>query len=118
MNRKRRWIGIALMLMAGCLLAAVPAWAQEPVKIDINSADKTQLMTLDGIGQAYADRIIAYREANGPFASLEDITSVRGIGPKTLERNRDRIVANPLVKIGVEPQTKPQQAGPRQGQSQ
>ena len=48
-------------------------------KVDINSADRQTLMTLPGIGQSKADKIIAYREANGGFSSIEDIMLVGGI---------------------------------------
>jgi competence protein ComEA len=47
---------------------------------------------LDKVGEAYAKRIVEYREANGQFANAEDITKVKGIGPKILELNKDRIV--------------------------
>jgi competence protein ComEA len=69
---------------------AAPA-ASGPV--NINTADQTALESLPGIGPALAQRIIDYREANGPFASVEDIQNVSGVGPATLEGFRDLIVA-------------------------
>ncbi len=59
--------------------------------VDINRADSLQLQTLDGIGPALAERIIAYREENGPFAAVEDLLQVSGIGESTLENLKDRV---------------------------
>ena len=62
-------------------------------KIDINSASVESLVSLPQIGEVRAAAIVAYREANGPFASAEDILNVAGIGPATLEAIRDLIEA-------------------------
>ena len=66
----------------------------EPV--NINTANAEELATnLNGVGPKKALAIIEYREANGPFFSPEEITKVKGIGPKTLEKNqKDIIVRN------------------------
>lgn len=50
----------------------------------INRATSEELQTLPGVGPALAERIIAYREANGPFSSLDDLDNVSGIGPALL----------------------------------
>jgi len=60
-------------------------------KININTASAQELETLPGIGPAYAERIIRYRQEHGPFQRIEDITQVKGIGPKTLEKIEDFI---------------------------
>ncbi len=63
-------------------------------KIDINSADVETLdRELKGIGPKKAAAIVEFREKNGPFQSIEDFTKVSGIGEKTLEKNRDKIIA-------------------------
>ncbi len=64
------------------------ASAAAPVRMNLNTADAALLQRLPRIGPALAGRIIAYREANGPFRRVEDVTRVRGIGEKTLEKLR------------------------------
>ena len=59
--------------------------------ININSASLSELDSLPGIGPAYAQGIIDYRDANGGFKSIEDIQNVKGIGPKTFEKLKDQI---------------------------
>lgn len=59
--------------------------------VNINTAGLEQLTTLDGVGEATANRIIADREANGPFAAIEDIMRVSGIGQKKFDAIKDRI---------------------------
>jgi competence protein ComEA len=61
-------------------------------KININTASVEQLMQLDRVGASYAQRIVEYREKYGPFQAPEDIMKVKGIGMKTWEANKDRIV--------------------------
>ena len=53
--------------------------------VNLNTADATVLQTLPRVGPALADRIIAWREANGGFRSVDDLLSVSGIGDKTFE---------------------------------
>lgn len=59
--------------------------------ININSASATELETLSGIGEVLAATIVEYREQNGPFASVDDLMDVSGIGPATLEEIRDQV---------------------------
>lgn len=61
-------------------------------KVNINTADaQTLAANLKGVGEARAMEIVRYREAYGPFASAEELIEVKGIGPATLEMNRDAI---------------------------
>ncbi len=59
--------------------------------VNINTASQAELETLPGIGPTTAQKIIEYREENGPFQSTEDIMNVSGIGPGTYERIKDLI---------------------------
>ncbi|WP_428235570.1 phospholipase D-like domain-containing protein [Gracilimonas sp.] len=56
--------------------------------ININTADEATLQLLPGIGPAYSKRIVQYRLENGSFKSVDEITNIRGIGPKTLQKLR------------------------------
>ena len=59
--------------------------------IDLNSADAAALDTLPGVGPSTAQKIIADRESNGPFTTVEDLGRVSGIGPKRLEQLKDLV---------------------------
>lgn len=60
-------------------------------KVNINTADKDELMTLSGVGEVKAESIISYREANGSFTSTEDIMNVSGIGESLYQKIKDSI---------------------------
>lgn len=71
------------------LALALPAFAGQ---VDINSADAQTLAEgLNGVGLSKAEAIVAYRDEHGPFSSAEDLVQVKGIGAKTVEKNRDNI---------------------------
>jgi len=60
--------------------------------VDINNDGAEKLADiLDGVGSSRAEAIVSYREENGPFIAPEDLMNVPGIGPATLEKNRERI---------------------------
>jgi competence protein ComEA len=59
--------------------------------VNLNTADAAALDTLPRIGPAMADRIIAWRDDNGGFTSVEDLLAVPGIGDKMLESLRDEV---------------------------
>ena len=62
-------------------------------RVNINTADAATLdRVLNGIGPSKAEAIVLYRKANGPFKSIDQLASVKGIGLSTIEKNRDRIV--------------------------
>jgi competence protein ComEA len=63
--------------------------------VNINTASLEELDTLPGVGPTTAQRIIDYREQNGPFINAEDIINVQGIGTGTYERMKDLITVGP-----------------------
>ena len=98
------WLVISLLALAAC--ATAWRWiAGEPLRadtasavdmrIDINRADDPQLNVLPGIGPALAARIVADREANGPFATVGDLARVPGIGPGIVKRITPFVVVMP-----------------------
>jgi len=93
------WFATAIFLFS--LLAAPPGLAAEEqsaagiveaAQIDINTADAAAIAAaLDGVGLVKAQEIVAYREMFGAFKTVDELMEVKGIGPGTLARNRDRI---------------------------
>ena len=77
-----------LIAILGFFIFAPPAQA---ALVNINTAGSEELQTLTGIGPAYAERIIEYRSANGPFQKTEDIKNVKGIGDATFLKIKDFI---------------------------
>ena len=66
------------------------AYAAQPV--DINSADAQALAeAIKGVGLARAEAIVIYREKNGPFASVDELIRVQGIGDKTVQSSRENL---------------------------
>ncbi|GIX35708.1 MAG: hypothetical protein KatS3mg126_1487 [Lysobacteraceae bacterium] len=83
-------------LLAVLILALASTAALAAGKLDINRASAAELAaTMQGVGQAKAEAIVAYRKAHGPFRSIDQLAEVKGIGLKTVERNRDRIEVGP-----------------------
>lgn len=85
---------VALPMAAAHAVEVAPLAAAEQaeIQVNLNQASAEELAeSLVGVGPAKAEAIVAHRESNGPFQSVEDITSVRGIGPTLLEKNRTRL---------------------------
>lgn len=75
------------------ILLAILSFNVTAKPVNINSADATTLSeSLSGIGQKKAEAIVQYRMDNGEFESLSDLTNVKGIGEKTVEKNADDIL--------------------------
>jgi competence protein ComEA len=104
-NRLLQILALSLAF-AGTAVAAAPASrpaarAAAPVaateRVNINTADAATLdRVLVNVGPAKADAIVAYRRTNGLFRSIDQLALVKGIGLKTIERNRGRIVLGNL----------------------
>ena len=70
---------------------AAPVVAAGNDTININTASIDELTQLQKVGPKTAENIVAYRDANGPFKTLDDLKNVKGVGDKILELNKDRM---------------------------
>jgi len=71
--------------------ACITDTEKSTTKVSINKATLEELMTINGIGETKAKEIITYREQNGPFQAIEDLTKVPGIGENTLAKIKEDI---------------------------
>ena len=107
LRRADQWfLGVvlgAMTVLLGVHAARINGWGfgSEPVKVltaegyvytlDINNATWVEWAQLEGIGETLARRIVQDRLDRGPFAEIDDVSRVRGIGPKTMERIRPHL---------------------------
>ena len=89
-NRKRAARVLVTVFVLVFALTGFVVAADTP-KININTASAEELTQLKRIGPKYAEKIVAFRKANGAFKSVEELVNVQGIGQKTLEVNKDLI---------------------------
>lgn len=101
LSRARRASAAAALLAIG--LATVPIAMSKsepkavvsPERIDLNAAGVHELQLLPSVGPAIAARILAEREKHGPFASVDDLARVPGVGERTVRRLRDYSTVRP-----------------------
>ena len=102
MNYLRSFVIVCLVALLGLpVMAAEPtagtaagaaATASVALPVNINTADAATLAAaITGVGENKAEAIVAYRTEHGAFGSVDELTKVKGIGPKTVDMNRDRI---------------------------
>ena len=104
---------VILKSLALSMLLATSAFAAD--KVNINTADAATIdEVLVNVGPAKAQAIVEYRKANGAFKSAEELAMVKGIGLKTVEKNRDRIevgrtapAQKPAARAAATTKTKP-----------
>ena len=93
---KRNSIFPMVAVVLVVLMHVFIANAGETGKINVNTASAEELTQLKGIGPKYAARIVEYREKYGPFKTPEDLMNVSGIGPKTIESNKALIIVEDI----------------------
>jgi len=107
--RTRPAFSFAVLL---CLLAYAAAGTTKkppPKPVNINTASSTELQTVPGIGPATAEKILQMRKSYGTFKSVDELLSIRGIGPKRLEKMRKYLTVGKPAAVSA---AKPQQAVP------
>tara|TARA_B100000315_G_scaffold76024_1_gene69581 strand:- start:193 stop:492 length:300 start_codon:yes stop_codon:yes gene_type:complete len=85
---------VALVSFAGGL-----AGAEDNAKININTATVEELSSLQGIGEKKAESIVEHREKAGPFAKIEDLKEVKGVGDKIFDKIKDQIAVKEQVAV-------------------
>lgn len=73
------------------IVVGMPAEGSSPTTMSINSASAGELDELPGIGPVIAERIVQWREENGPFTSIDELAEVSGVGPSIIEQIRDQV---------------------------
>lgn len=85
----KKMVKVLLMVVAG--LMALPAFAA----LNINTATQSELEAVKGLGPTKAQSIIAYRDANGNFKSLDDLDKVKGFGKASIEKLKSELTVGP-----------------------
>ena len=86
---KKLWIVLLLICFAST--SFIPAAGAADGKININSATVEELTQLQKVGPKIAERIVTYRNANGPFETVDALKNVKGVGDKILELNKNHL---------------------------
>ncbi|KTG17119.1 MULTISPECIES: helix-hairpin-helix domain-containing protein [unclassified Guyparkeria] len=86
--------GLTLFSRAAAIAAAL--WIAAPLAmaagmLNVNQASADELVSLNGIGPVYAERIVEYRAEHGSFESVQELTEIQGIGDKTVAAIKDQI---------------------------
>ncbi len=89
------WLAASRPIHVSTMATGSAPIAPPDMRLDLNAASAAQLQALPRIGPAMAERIVADREANGPFRSLEDLQRVNGVGDRTVELIAPHVFVSP-----------------------
>ncbi|MGL4421466.1 MAG: ComEA family DNA-binding protein, partial [Gemmataceae bacterium] len=108
---------LAIILLVFLFRSYGPGTAPQPsqlvsrpaIKLDLNRADREELLQLPGVGPRLADAIVLHREKHSPFATVQELTGVHGIGPKLLRDLEPWVEVRPAIVItGPAPEEVPE----------
>jgi competence protein ComEA len=108
MNTRTTIAVLALIVIASALASATESASVGVV--NINTAGVEQLQLLPRVGPALAQRIVDFRETNGPFGSINELVAVKGIGEKSLENLEPYLATEGATTLATKvklPRTKP-----------
>jgi competence protein ComEA len=95
---KKLFVGLVLTVCLafsgfapGLVSAADQVAVAKVAAVNLNQASAAELQVLPGVGPALAERIVAYREAQGPFETVDQLAEVKGVGTKSLEKIRGSV---------------------------
>jgi comEA protein len=124
----RSFVRILLLLAAfGAVAVSLPAKKKPPAApVNLNTATSEELQLVPGIGPVTAEKILQMRKSYGAFKSVDDLSAIRGIGPKRLEKMRKYLTvgkagakpdagAKPPAPASPLPQTRPPRNAPQSG---
>lgn len=86
-----------------CLCLSMLSFAAVAVPVNINTASASMLATtIKGVGPKLATAIVQYRTEHGPFQTVDDLQKVKGVGAKTIEKNREKLSVDTTTEAGAQ----------------
>jgi competence protein ComEA len=85
-----------------CLCLSMLSFAAVAVPVNINTVDASTLAaTIKGVGPKLAEAIVQYRAEHGPFQTVDELQKVKGVGAKTIEKNREKLSVDTTAEAEV-----------------
>jgi competence protein ComEA len=121
-TKVKTWLKVGQHLLRAALVAtslpALAAGASSAGPLDLNTADAAALaQALQGVGPAKAQAIVDYRRRHGPFKTVDELALVKGIGARTLERNRGRLIVKTAATRSEPTRANPPRLAPARAES-
>jgi len=127
MKRYTITTGVILLAILALCMASCGGQSQTAAKVDVNTATAQELQKVPGVDQTLAQNIVDFRDANGPFSSVDDLARVKGMNEQKLSSIRDYVTVEgtsgtqqgpaqegqtPSSGSGSQPMSEPGSGGP------